>query len=117
MAYVILEDEKSGSESAYFEFDPSNGAALDGIERLLASRKAINGSDVEQISEIADASMHAPACDCRNVPGVAPPLRFMINLLFRHRSGRPNHHCRCRNGRSGRRLPGGFEVKNIVLAP
>lgn len=99
MAHLILEDDVTGNETAYFEFDPENGATIDKIEHLLALRRSIKDAGVAQLDELAGKSMELK-CECQKRSGVAAQFSDFLSLF----SGKKHVHqpksCRCGN-RSG----------------
>lgn len=117
MAYLILDDSEPGSGSAYFEFNPENEASLSTLEALLRARRTMHISAVEQIGEIATASMEVscnkqPALDW--LPG---GLQTLTNILFRKNCTPKGSTCRCGKQRINYGLSHSAAHNKLSLVP
>ena len=115
MAYLILEDDVTGNETAYFEFDPENGATIDKIESLLALRKSFKDAGVAQLNELAGKSMELK-CDCRKRSGVAALFGDFLSLFSGKKHVRQPKSCRCGNRSGSHRFTNRITPETLSLA-
>ncbi len=114
MAYLILEDDTTGNESAYFEFNPENEASLVAIERFLTVRRTLPEEGIEQLAAVADESL-MQKCECRQESPVAPLRSLVRNLFTIHRQSRRNRICRCKNRINSAALTSGVTSNSFSL--